>query len=141
VINTAVGCHYFSPGLQLPSQPLRGLLPICCLVNRGIMGVNSLPRTVTRQRRGCDLNPRHSALESSTLTTRLPSHPISLVIHLLCTQTTSPTTTLPFCQYLCPCRVPRMRSGVFTARCYASAVLATGLCPSVGHKSVFYRNG
>ena len=32
------------------------------------MGVNSLPKTVTRQRRGCDLNP--SALESSTLTTR-----------------------------------------------------------------------
>ena len=23
-----VGCHYFPPGLQLPSQPLRGLLPI-----------------------------------------------------------------------------------------------------------------
>ena len=23
-----VGCHYFPPGLQLPPQPLRGLLPI-----------------------------------------------------------------------------------------------------------------
>jgi len=31
VINPAVGCHYFSPGLQLPSQPLRGLLPISLL--------------------------------------------------------------------------------------------------------------
>ena len=30
-------------------------------------------RTVTRQRRGCDLNPGSSAPESSTLTTRLPS--------------------------------------------------------------------
>jgi len=30
----------------------------CCLVNRGTMGVNSLPKTVTRQRRGCDLKPR-----------------------------------------------------------------------------------
>jgi len=34
---------------------------------------------------------------------------------------------------------------VFTARCYASAVLAMGLCLSVclsvSHKSVFYRNG
>ena len=30
---------------------------------------------------------------------------------------------------------------IFTARCYASAVLAMGLCPSVCHKSVFYRNG
>jgi len=36
--------------------------------------VNSLPKTVTRQRRGCDLNPGPSARESSTLTTRLPSH-------------------------------------------------------------------
>jgi len=45
-----------------------------CLVNRRTMGVNSLPRTVTRQRRGCDLNPGPSAPEFSTLTTRLPSH-------------------------------------------------------------------
>jgi len=26
-----VGCHYFPPGLQLPSQPLRGLLPVLLL--------------------------------------------------------------------------------------------------------------
>jgi len=38
------------------------------------MGVNSLSETVTRQRRNCDLNPGPSAPESSTLTTRLPSH-------------------------------------------------------------------
>jgi len=38
------------------------------------MGVNSLPKTVTRQRRGCDFNPGPSAPESSTLTTQLPSH-------------------------------------------------------------------
>jgi len=37
--------------------------------------VNSLPKTATRQRSGCDLNPGPSAPESSTLTTRLPSHP------------------------------------------------------------------
>ena len=36
-------------------------------------GVNSLPKTVTRQRRGCDLNPGPTAPESSTLTTRLPA--------------------------------------------------------------------
>jgi len=29
-------------------------------------------------------------------------------------------------------------TSVFTARCYASAVLAMGLCPSVCHKSEFY---
>jgi len=39
------------------------------------MGVNSLHETVSRQRRDCDLNPGPSAPESSTLTTRLPSHP------------------------------------------------------------------
>ena len=38
------------------------------------MGVNSLTKTVTRQRRGCDMNQGPSAPESSTLTTRLPSH-------------------------------------------------------------------
>ena len=38
------------------------------------MDVNSLPKTVTRQRRGCDLNPGPTAPESSMLTTRLPSH-------------------------------------------------------------------
>jgi len=42
-------------------------------VSRGTMGVNSVPKTVTRRRRGCDLNPGPSAPESSTLTTRLPS--------------------------------------------------------------------
>ena len=36
--------------------------------------MNSLPKTVTRQCRGCDLNPGPTAPESSTLTTRLPSH-------------------------------------------------------------------
>jgi len=45
------------------------------------MGVNSLPKTVTRQRRGCDLNPGPSAPESSMLTTRLPSHPPAVRIH------------------------------------------------------------
>jgi len=40
------------------------------------MGVNSLLKTVTRQRRDCDLNPGPYALESSTLIL-LPSHPIA----------------------------------------------------------------
>jgi len=31
--------------------------------------------TVTRQRRGCDLNPGPTAPESNTQTTRLPSYP------------------------------------------------------------------
>ena len=37
------------------------------------MDVNSLPKTVTRQRRDCDLNPGPSAPESSTLTNNISS--------------------------------------------------------------------
>ena len=37
--------------------------------------MNSLPKTVTRQHHDCDLNLGPSAPVSSTLTTRLPSHP------------------------------------------------------------------
>ena len=63
-------------GLQLNSQPSRGLgYQFCCLVNRGTIGVNSLHKTVIRQRCGCDLNPGPSVPESSTITTRLRSHP------------------------------------------------------------------
>jgi len=53
---------------------------VYCLVNRGMMDVNNLPKTVTRQRRSCDLNPGPSAPESSTLTTRLPSHQCKSVV-------------------------------------------------------------
>jgi len=45
-------------------------------------GVNSLPKTVTRHRRGCALSPGLSAPESSKLATRLPSHPACI----LCTE-------------------------------------------------------
>jgi len=47
------------------------------------MGVNSLPKTVTRQRRDCDLNPGPSAPEFSTLTTRLPSHPKNHLLYFI----------------------------------------------------------
>jgi len=45
--------------------------------------MNSLPKTVTRQHRDCDLNPGPSAPECSTLTTRLPSHPRTHIIAIL----------------------------------------------------------
>jgi len=38
------------------------------------MGVNSLPKIVTQQRRDCDLNPKPSASETIMLTTRQHSH-------------------------------------------------------------------
>jgi len=47
------------------------------------MGVNSLPKTVTRQRRDCILNPGPSTHESSMLTTQLQSHPIGSTDKLL----------------------------------------------------------
>jgi len=47
------------------------------------MGVNSLPKTVTRQRRDCDLNPGPTAPESSTLTIRLARNPQQGVIDRL----------------------------------------------------------
>jgi len=45
------------------------------------MDVNSLPKTITRQRRCCDLNPGPSAPESSTLTTRLFAYFRSVYIY------------------------------------------------------------
>jgi len=45
------------------------------------MGVKSLPKTVTGERRNCGLNPGPSVCESSTLTTRLPSHPLMLLVY------------------------------------------------------------
>jgi len=47
------------------------------------MGV---PKTVTRQRRCCDLSPGPSAPESSTLITRLPSLPRRRVRHAMSVQ-------------------------------------------------------
>ena len=46
------------------------------------MGVNSLPKTVTRQRRNCDLNLGPSAPESSMLTGRLTKSKYRLVLQL-----------------------------------------------------------
>ena len=58
------------PAVTLATLKRAAIYQFRCLVNRGTMGVNSLPKTVTRQRRGCDLNPGPSAPESYTLTTR-----------------------------------------------------------------------
>ena len=49
--------------------------------------MNSLPKTVTRQRRDCDFNTGPSATESSALTARLPSRRAAawflVIIHFL----------------------------------------------------------
>jgi len=69
------------PDGRLPLLSARPALALCyqfcCSVNGGTIGVNSLPKTFTRQRCDCNLNPGPSAPESTTLTTRLPSHPSS----------------------------------------------------------------
>jgi len=57
----------------LGSQPAGDVyVPISLLGEQRHDGCEQLPKTVTRQRRGCDLNPGPFAPESSTLTTRLP---------------------------------------------------------------------
>jgi len=50
-------------------------------VDLGTTGVNSLPKTATRQRRDCDSNPCSSEPESGTLTTRPPSQPLWIMDH------------------------------------------------------------
>ena len=75
------------------------------------MSVNSLPKTVTRQRRDCDLNPGPSAPESSTLTTRLPSYPVvaaavenvhDCVCYLSCVNRQPPTVRAAAIFVRCP---------------------------------------
>jgi len=60
------------------------------------MGVNSLPKIVTRPSRDCDLNPGPSVPESSTLTTRLLSHPISYGINIQTLATESSTIMIVY---------------------------------------------
>jgi len=76
-----------------------------------MMGVNSLPKTVTRQCRACDLNPGLSVPESSTLTTRLPSHLVRkyiwcIILHscnsFLVLVDTSPFTPLAISEAVIP---------------------------------------
>ena len=64
----------------------------------------SLPKTVTRQRRDCDLNLGPSSPESSTLTTRLPTTPL-LIERLqlsVCLFTSSGTAYLSFIKFSTP---------------------------------------
>ena len=69
------------------------------------MGVNSLPKTVTRQRHDCDLNPGPSAPECSTLTTRLPSHLSVGPTILACMALSSPTKNCAKRELLQKCAV------------------------------------
>ena len=66
------------------------------------MGVNSLPKTVTRQRRDCNLNQSASAPESSTLTTRLPSHSTVIKTNTQYTRSICCTHTHNRLMALCP---------------------------------------
>ena len=65
-----------SARLAVTPQPLRGLLPILLLGEQRHNGCEQFAKTVSRQRRDCDLNLGPSVPESSTLTTRLPSDPV-----------------------------------------------------------------
>jgi len=75
VTNPAVSCHYFPPGPQLPSQPLKGLLPIALLGDPRHDGCEQFAQDCYTTASRLRFEPRpYTAPESSTLTTRLPSH-------------------------------------------------------------------
>jgi len=60
---------------RLKRSPVRSSAVSLSGSNLGQVVHTHVPQTLTRQRRDCDLNPGRTAPESSTLTTRLPSHP------------------------------------------------------------------
>jgi len=78
VINPAVSCHYFPPGLQSPSQTLRGLPPIPLLGAQRVWTVclRLLPDSIAAVTWTKALTP-----EFSMLTTRLPNHPVCRYAH------------------------------------------------------------
>jgi len=81
VINLAVGCRYFLPGLQLSSQPLRWLLPILLLGEERHGGCEQFAYDCYPAALQLRFEPRPYCTESSTITTRLPSHPISNLLN------------------------------------------------------------
>jgi len=64
--------------------------------------VRTVCQTVTRQRRDCDLNPGPTAPESSTLTTRLPSHPGMGAAYCKFAMIMSVCVCLSVCLSVCP---------------------------------------
>jgi len=80
--------------------------------NRGTMGVNSLPKVVTRQRRDCDLNAGPSAPESSMLTTRLP---------MIYSQLLLPQREISALSCMCEkCKCWHVRQILYRMRCFTT---------------------
>ena len=69
-----VGCHYFLPGLQLPLQLLRGLLPFSLLGEQRHDGCEQFAYDCYPTASWLRFEPAPFCAESSTLATRLPSH-------------------------------------------------------------------
>ena len=67
------------------------------------MGVNSLLKTVTQQRRDCDLNQGPYASESSTLTTRLRRNYLSVSPRAYLYGTTRPSFAIFSMRVTCLC--------------------------------------
>ena len=77
---TAAGYHYFSPDLQLPSQPLRGLLPILQLSEQMHNGCEQFTEDLYPTASRLRFEPGPSAPESSTLTTS-----VKILFAIFCT--------------------------------------------------------
>jgi len=70
-IHPSVGCHYFPPGMRLPSQPksitAHRPVPNYTAWWQRHMRVSSLPKVVTWKRTGRDSNPRPFGLRENAL--------------------------------------------------------------------------
>ena len=96
VTNPAVSCHYFPPGLQLPSQPLRGPVPILLLGEWWMWTVclSLFPDSIAAA-----IWTGPTAPESSMLTTQLPSHPLVYYIIVLLLSVYCYSYCIKLCEY------------------------------------------
>jgi len=74
---------YFPPSLQLTPQPLIGMLPSLLFGEQRHDGCEQFAQDCYQTASRLQFEPRPSAPESSTLTTRLSSHPCSSVDNIL----------------------------------------------------------
>ena len=96
------------------------------------VGVNNLPKVVTRQRRGRELNSQLASCKSNTLATRLPSHPMSET-HSQCDA--RPSVTFPDAQHcaLASTHFPSQITNVKTIRWQWHNFFIPYLCQLFSH--------
>ena len=95
------------------------------------VGVNNLPKVVTRQRRGLELNSQPASCKSNAIATRLPSHP-KICLHLaLIFNYTDGSNSLP--RFFSA----GATTGVFNGSSSSTALVVCGSCPTVRVSHLF----